>query len=119
MLISEDGIKLEIQDKESGRRFLKGIISPADFCSMMGRVACVPVELEVQDLDKVGRKQEMRTWEFEVPDVSYSERKSTAATLAQINCPKGWVPDVCFGSKDSFFKEGDVNWARTIIRRWL
>ncbi len=119
ILVSSERIEISVRDRNAGVKFLSTVINPETFCSMLGRLAEVPVELEVKGLQKVGKTMEIDTLEFCMPSHSYEEQKTVATTEAIKACPDGWIPDTYFGSQDSFFRVGEKEMARCIIKRWV
>lgn len=119
LLVSEEGVRMEIQDELSGEIFFRADIPSGAFCSMLGRLACVGVDAEIRGLDRVGMKMEIDKFVFEMPSGDLAERKQTAIQLVQKLCPEGWTPDLYFGSQNSFFRDGDKPMAQATIRRWV
>jgi len=118
MLFSEDGLRIELRDGDANITFARVTLNPAKACHAMSRLCNVECECEVVGLDLVGKHMVHKPLEFEIGNVEYKNRKDTAILLASEKCPDGWVPDLYFGSQDSFFVKDGVNMARCTIRRW-
>lgn len=118
ILVSKECTRIEVKDSNAGTRFLSINLDPETFCALLGRLAEVPVELEVRDLDKIGKKMEINKLEFEMPDSRYSDKPEIAQMEAEKVCPDGWTSDNYFNSQDSFFKKDGKDMARCIIRKW-
>jgi hypothetical protein len=120
----EDAINITVEDKTSGTRFLQMTITREQFINAtMNRLGNTDVlETEVRNLDRVGKKMEMRAFTFELPEgtnVYDSGLEELAKEIVRKICPEGWIPDTHFGSRGSFFKENGKEMARTTLRRWV
>lgn len=118
----DDAIVINIRDKASNTVFIEMVMTREQFINAtMNRLGCTAVkEAEVNHLDRVGKKMEMGTLTFEVPDRGYQEDNlPEVIKLAYKHCPDGWKPDTSFSSKGSFYRGDDgKRYARTTIRRW-
>jgi len=119
MLFKDDGVTIEIRDTKSTKLFVEATLNAKEACQMLSRLANTPCELKTQHLEKVGKKMEMDTLEFEVKDSIYESRINTAVKQAKQACPSGWEPDENFSSQGSFFTKDGKEYARTTIRRWV
>jgi len=128
ILVSGDYVELEINEDNSGCRFVTMRIDPVDFCKLLGRQAHVPCTFEVPDLSIIGMYEVMTDIEFPIPvDSSYQPKRKEIATETVKKLPRvvedGWHPSTYFGSKGSFFsKEVDgktVYYARTNMSKWV
>ena len=119
ILCSGDNVEIEIQDELSGVVMLRADISTGSFCAMLGRLSSVEIDMMIGELHKVGKKMEVDTLEFEMPEHNYENRTKIAMETAEKLCPKGWESDLYFGSQTSFtYKESKLI-ASTTIRRWV
>ena len=64
ILVSKECTRIEIKDSDAGTRFLSIKLDPETFCALLGRLAEVPVELNIKELNKVGKKMEIDRLEF-------------------------------------------------------
>jgi hypothetical protein len=114
----EDSIIIDVYDRDSGITFLEMELTREQFINAtMNRLVHTGVKsAEVNDLDKVGRVMEHKTFEFEIP---VSMDKKSAVHMVTDCCPYGYTPDLSFSSQDSFYSEGSRHYARTTIRRWV
>lgn len=123
----DNTVRFEFRDRDAAVRFMEVKISSNEFMQGLRGLACIPVDVNVCDLDKITKKLQLDTIEFRMPEnVGYQDEKETARNLAIKYCPEGWVPDLHFSSQDSFFyrrasleDETRVKWARTTIRSWV
>ena len=119
----EDSINIVVEDKDAGVRFLVMSLTREEFVNAaMNRRACVNVsKTEVFALDKIGKKEEYKEFEFEIPTTTSLDKnqKEIAIEIVKKMCPEGWVPDTHFGSQNSFFKKNGKPYVRTMIRRWV
>lgn len=114
-------VRFDIKDEDSGITFVKWSMTHVNFCKALGKLAVVECkELEVFELDKLGKKQEHKKFEFELLGYTgFGDRIQVAKELVTKVCPKGWIPDLYFNRQSSFFAKDDEQWARCIIRRWI
>ncbi len=123
ILCTGDKVEMWVEDKDSHNQFLELEMSAEAFTAALGRLAARPAKAIVRGLDKIGTAQEIKTWEFQVTDITYDsfyhERLGLAEAIAKQDCPEGWEPDMGFNSQNSFFRKGEEEWARTTIRRWV
>ena len=119
LLCSKDGVELEIEDDLSHAVILRATISTEQFCAMLGRLACVDIDIQIGELHKVGKKMEMDKLDFEMPKEYPYHNKDAAIKLAKKLCPKGWEPDLYFNSQSSFTSKDNKVIAHTTIRRWV
>ena len=113
----KSGLTIEVYDKNSSITFLEASLNPEDSCAALGRLFMVPCVLDVKGLDKIGKKHENSTHEFEIPDRRID--KEVLYKLAVESCPDGWKPDNYFNSQNSFFQKDGKQFARCTIRRWV
>lgn len=119
ILVSKECTRIEIKDSDAGTRFLSIKLDPETFCALLGRLAEVPVELNIKELNKVGKKMEIDRLEFYMPPHNYENRNDVAVMEAKKACHDGWVADEYFNSRDSFFNKDGKDMARCTIRRWV
>lgn len=118
-LFDDEGATLEIQDNEANVQFLKIRLNQEQVCQMLSRLGTTYCELtEVFHLDKVGKKHINKTFEFELPDCDFMERKQCAIETIKDVCPKDWESDNYFNSQNSFFNKDGKQYARVTIRKW-
>ena len=116
----EDEIQIKVNDKTSGITFLDITLTREQFVNAaMNRLGnCEVKKAEVRFLDLVGKKMEMRNFEFPITVSGYDYKKAATEQIEDY-CPKEWEPDMYFSSRDSFFEKNGIKYARTIIRRWV
>jgi len=119
MLLGEEGMRVELNDKDAGVPVARFQLTADQTCQLFGRLSNIPVEADVYNLDKVGKQLEFKTLKFDLPEHTLSNRKEVAIKEALRVCPEGWVPDEYFGSQDSFVHDGrGKTIASTLIRKW-
>jgi hypothetical protein len=120
LLVSERGAFIEIHDDKANTLFLRTEIPVKKFMAMMGRQSYVPVQMEVMNLEKIGKKHEWKRHVVEMPNnVEYNERKALASKRVADTLPEGWESDDSFTSQDSFFQKDGKEYAQTTIRRYV
>ncbi len=118
-LFSNKGSTFELYDHISATTVAEVILTAEQTLQMMSRLGRTKCSIEYGSLECVGKKMEMDHFEFPIPNVKYTEREKVAREIALRECPEGWIPDNYYGSKESFFRKDDQNYARVIIRRWV
>jgi len=124
ILIGSDYTEINIEDDLSNTVFAKIKLTPEQLSQCLSRLACVKCECEVFGLDKLGKKHENESFEFEIPEKLSSQRDSE---LLMELCKKelikhemnDWIPDNYFGSQNSLFTRNNKSFARVTIRRWI
>ena len=117
----DDKIMVKITDTTSGISFLEMELTREQVINAaMNRLAYTEIKKTiVHDIEKVGKKQEWKNFEFPMPKGKNSYDKETAIERVKKQCPEGWVPDITFSNQGSFFQKDGTPYARTIIRRWV
>lgn len=124
VLAGEEGVKIELHDKDAGITFAKVVLTTEQFCQALSRLAHTPCKAEVFGPDKIGKEQEHKRFEFMLPEGSGFRDKKAAVEAVKACCPEGWTADTYFGNQASFFARKndqgkEERWARTTIRRWV
>ena len=121
----EDSINIKIHDKTSGITFVDMTLTREQFVNAaMNRLGNAEVsQMEVRGLDKVGKKMEMKHFEFPLPDdASYRDERAAEIVLRDMvadNRFGEWEPEISFGSRGSFFEKDGKQYARILLRRWV
>ena len=117
ILFGEDGLRIEVKDPKSAQTFLKIKLDQQQTCEALSRIAYTECVMEANGLDRVGKKMEIDTMQFSIPE----RDKDLAIEMAIDKCPDGWEVVPYFNSKDSFqYKNSSKNYqARCTIRRWV
>lgn len=119
ILINRDYTEIEIEDENANIRFLKVKLTPEQLSMCLSRQASVDCELEVLGVDRLGKKHESKSFEFEIPkELKYSSKSNELQLLAQSQLSGGWIAESYFGSQGSFFSKDGKDYARVTIRRW-
>lgn len=114
-----DYTSIEVRDDNACTTFLEVILTPLQLSSALSRLSNTECSLELNGLDRVGKKHENKTFEF---PIKYSDSQSDL----ELACNEAlfekamfeWIPDHYYRSQNTFFRKGDEKWARVIIRRW-
>lgn len=116
----ERGLTIELEDRIANTRFARVTIKAEDVIQAFCQRADIDCIMEIEHLDRIGKKHKHIKLEFPMPlkGVSYSNRKEVAIAECQKYLPKGWIADKGYSSQDSFFIKDGVEWASTIIRKY-
>lgn len=116
------GCTIRVKDEKSCINILEVQVKSEDVAALMSSLGHVDCEFSCVDPEiygRVGKKMIMDTLEFPMPECKYSEEDQVVRQEALKLCPDGWVPDLHFGSKYSFFFRNGVEYARCTIRSWV
>jgi hypothetical protein len=121
ILVNEDGATIELYDKEASIQFAEIKLTAEQFCQALSRLGHTPCQIEVHNLDNIGKTMEHKSFEFAVPEKKWNAKnhRELIAAYAQKICPEGWACWDSFNSQNSFFFEGEQRMARCTIRRWV
>jgi hypothetical protein len=120
VLINRDGTTIEVEDENANAKFLKITLTPEQLSAALSRQMAVDCEIEVIGIEKIGKKHENKSFEFQIPNELASTRNETELQkLAQSLLSDGWVAERYFSSQTSFFKKDGIQYARCTIRRWV
>jgi hypothetical protein len=121
-LVSENITRIEIGDANAAIKFIRINITPEQLSALLSRQANVPCEIEVVDLERVGKKHTNKTFAFEIPsNLAWSTKAKELRELAQKKLNEegeGWVTTDTFSSQGTFFKVDNKQYARCTIRKW-
>lgn len=120
-LVNREYTAIEIRDRDANTTFVKIELSPQQLSTILSRQGNVHCDIEVRALDRVGKRHENQTFEFEVPEnmKASSDNADELANHADTLLSGGWKADRHFGSQNSFFKQGGKQYARVTIRRYI
>lgn len=117
---SDRGLEIEICDSASSTARVTATLTPEQVVKALSRVAHTPCAISWSGLDVVGKKMEIKKYEFELEDQSRGDQVENALSqIGRMTLPDGWVPDNYMGSQDSFFQRDGKTWGRVTIRRWV
>lgn len=121
ILINREYTDIEVRDDKANITFAKIRLTQEELSMALSRQMYTPCTIEIRGLDLVGKKHEVSSFEFELPDW-YKRRDSQDVELKKyvdsfLN--DGWVSDNYFGSQNSFFEKSGKKMCRTTIRRWV
>jgi hypothetical protein len=122
MLINREYTEIQVEDRNASSTFITLRLTPEQLSAALSRQAFIECDVEVRNLDKVGKTMEHKEFEFILPkhldSISHKDR-SPIAEYCQSLLSDGWVADTGFASQGTFFSKDEQKWARTIIRRWI
>lgn len=111
-------ISITVKDTQARHRFLSIEIDYDSFAECLTGLSETECEMEVRNLERVGKTREIMNIEFKMPGSSYGN-KGIARAEVKKHLPEGWQSSDYFSSQNSFFKKDDVNYARTDAYRWV
>ncbi len=120
MLIDEHGTTIQIDDKDACCNIIDIQLSNDQLAAILSRQARVECDLNVYNLDDIGKKHESKDFEFEIPNnLVGSENAEKLHIIATELLTNGWLADRYFSSQRSFFKRDGKQYASCVIRRWI
>lgn len=117
-----DGMSIEIRDKHALSIFARIFLNKEETLkALSGLYSTDCTKTEVYNLKRIGKVHEHKSFIFPLNKKETYSRgiEIQAIRLSKKYCPKGWIPDEYYGSRDSFFYNNGKVYARTIIRRWV
>lgn len=123
ILVNGESTTIQISDDNASVRIIEIKITPEELSLLLSRRAELPVQMNVYNLEKVGKTHENMRYMFEIPKEFRSSSKALELTelciesLAKENM-SDWTPDSYFGSQDSFRESNGKCFANAVIRRW-
>ena len=121
-LVGTEYTTIDIIDDDASTTFVKVKLTPEQLSSALSRLCYTDCEVEVNNLHKVGKKMEHKSFEMKIPVGIQSTNINEVRLIFQNEVDKlneGWISDGRFASQNSFFKKNDEYWARETIRRWI
>lgn len=114
----EDRIVIKVYDKSASTTFLELNLTREQWvnASMNQLAHCDVNHAEVLHPERIGKRMEMDTLIFEAPTRADA---AWARDNAALYVPDGWVPDMGFGTRGSFYTKDGQRYAQTTIRRWV
>lgn len=120
IFVNEDYTTIEVEDDNANMTFAKIRLTPQQLSAALSRRACVDCEITINGIDKVGKKHENKSFEFEIPDdLTRSVYADRLQEIAQSKLSDGWIAESYFGNQNSFFAKDGNQYARCTIRRWV
>ena len=123
ILVNREHTTIEIEDNNANTRFLNIKLTPEQLSMCLSRQACVPCEIELRGIEKLGKMHENESFVFEIPEELYQygveNKEERLRVLAQTKLTNGWIAEGYFRSQNSFFAKDGKHYARCIIRRWI
>ena len=116
----EETIKITIKDVDAASEVITLELSYEAFTQAITGLSLVSCDMTLGDLEVVGRVREQSSLIFEIPEGARSSKgKSDIIKAAALATPNGWTPPTYFGSQNSFFKKGGVEYATGLMLRWV
>ena len=120
ILINQDYTTIELRDENAAVNFLSITLSPEQLSSVLSRLAQVKCDIDLKNIEVVGKKHEHNSFEFEIPkELASSSKAKELHEIAQSKLIDGWVADSYFASQGTFFEKDSKQYARCTIRRWV
>lgn len=123
MLVNQDYTEIEIHDGNASQTFCRIKLTPEQLSAALSRRVYVECEIDVVGIDKLGKKHENETFEFEIMEQATKELNGylNQTCLKALNKAgmSDWTPDNYYSSQNSFFTKDGKKHARTTIRRWV
>ena len=125
ILINSDNTRIELYDRDAGITFARITMTPDQLSTALSRLAYTPCIMEVDGLEKLGKQQEVKTFEFILPrehmrSADHDELHDIAQKILDEE-NEGWQAENYFASQDTFFYKdnGKSSYARCTCRRWI
>jgi len=112
-------IEITIRDDASRVNFVTADLSYEDFTKALTGMNETPCNLKIDCLRFVGKSKETKSFEFEIPGCDYDIGRDKTEEIGLSKCPKNWVMNKYFNSKNSFFEKDGKQYARTSIYRYV
>lgn len=125
ILVNREFTEITLHDDKASTDFARVRLTPEQLCSALSRLSQTDCEIEVFSLDRVGKKHENQTFEFEIPrklseyNRDNEELKKVCEKAMQNSGLTEWKSDHYYGSQNSFFAKDGKNFARVTIRRYV
>jgi hypothetical protein len=127
MRIDRHSTTIEIRDDNACTTFLEISLTPEQLSEVLSRLAYVKCELEINDLHKIGKTMEHKSFSFEISGKDhgdhYMDRGKKLTEISQKLLDdegEGFISDGYFTSQDSFKEIDDNSWmAKCTARRWV
>lgn len=123
-LVSGDKTTIELRDNDAATTFCKVTLTPEELSKALSRLSNTPCNIEVHNVDRLGKMHENETFEFEIPKELRGSSNTAELTKMCINSLKElsmeeWKTDGYFASQNTFFERDGKTYARCTIRRWI
>lgn len=120
ILINPEKTTIELIDDQASTVFASIELTPNQLSRALGRGSYTECKIVLNGLDRLGKKMENKTHEFQIPSViPYEQREKVLSEVIKETLPDGWVSDNYFNSQNTYFKKDGKDYARTTIRRWI
>ena len=120
ILINRNSTTIEIEDDVANTTFCKITLTPQQLSDALSRLSSVDCEINVVNLDRVGKKHEWMTYEFEIPEnLASTTKEEELQKKAQSQLSDGWTASGYFSSQNTFFKKDGKQFARVTCRRYI
>lgn len=120
ILINRESTTIEIEDDVASTTFCKITLTPQQLSDALSRLSSVECVIEAVNLDRVGKKHEWMTFDFEIPEsMANSNHENELQKLAQSQLSDGWIAGSYFSSQKTFFKKDGKQYASVTCRRYI
>ena len=125
LLVGHDGTTITIRDGLSSKPIIQVKLTPEQLSQALSRQAYTPCTFEYfhANHDKIGKKMENKHHSVKLPPElskhGWRDNKEALDEFVLKNTPEGWIPDLYYGSQNSFYWQDEEKYVRFIIRRYV
>jgi len=123
ILINRESTTIKLVDDDASVTFAVVTLTPEQLSSALSRLVNTDCEIDVNHLNKIGKKMENKSFEILLPDnVDRYSDTDVLRSLAQDEVNKlgqDWIVDSYFSSQNTFFTKDKKSYVRCTIRRWV
>jgi hypothetical protein len=123
ILINRESTTIKLVDDDASVTFAVVTLTPEQLSSALSRLVNTDCEIDVNHLNKIGKKMENKSFEFLLPDnfdrYTYTDVLRSIAQDEVNKLGQDWIVDSYFSSQNTFFTKDKKNYVRCTIRRWV
>lgn len=120
IFVNAEYTTIEIIDNNAHTTFATIKLTSEQLCTALSRQARVECDIDVYNIDRVGKKMIHKQHEFEIPfSIDYNNKNQMLSELIKDTLPEGWISDNHFSSQNTFFEKDGKKYARTTIRSYV
>lgn len=114
---SNGNVSIRFREETSGQQFMEVEITHEEFSKALSSLAERPIEMQVAETERLGKRKISQEIIVEVPKDydKESARKAVTKFVEKQSKEDGkpWIADLYLGSQNSFFYRGEKRYART------
>ena len=125
VLINHNYTEIEILDDDACTPVCVVRLTPEQLSMALSRLGRTPCEIELFELDRIGKVHEHKAFSFEIPEDMRFAKTNTQLLygLCRVALKDAgmddWTSDNSYKSQGSFYNVGEKYFATTTIRRWV